>query len=234
MDFLQETLKTAKERDTKKAKEIQLKLHEKISLKDFLTEKPRIIFGVDLAYKDDTAFVSIVLWNNISEEIEMVFNGNEKINFPYIPGFLSFREFPVFYKLYGKISVKPDLIIFDGHGYAHPRRMGLATHAGILLGIPTIGCAKSKLVGEYEMPPNKVNSYTELSHKGELIGYVLRTRKDVKPIFISPGNNISFKNSLRVIMELKRKTKLPYIMQMAHNSCEEYKRNFNINHHKGE
>ncbi|RKX65908.1 endonuclease V [candidate division TA06 bacterium] len=226
MNYLEETLKIAKNRDTKAAKKVQMLLRDKISLNDNTVINPHFIMGVDLAYDKDMAFVSIVLWDNIKEEIVSVFNDKGKVVFPYIPGFLSFREFPIFYQLYEKLTFEPDVIIFDGHGYAHPRRMGLATHAGILLDIPTIGCAKSKLVGTYDVPENEENAYSELHHKNEIIGYVLRTRKNVKPIFISPGNHISFGQSLKLIISLKRKTKLPVVMQMAHRTCEAYKRSF--------
>ncbi|NIA23635.1 MAG: hypothetical protein GWP03_05715 [Proteobacteria bacterium] len=113
MNILDETLTIAESRDIKKAKAIQMELRDRVSLIDSFPSSPKKIFGVDLAYNGYTAFVSIVLWNNTSHEIEAVFNDFKKISFPYIPGFLSFREFPVFYMLYEKIQIKPDLVIFS-------------------------------------------------------------------------------------------------------------------------
>lgn len=228
MNLIKETLEISKNRDYKSARVLQLELRKKISFTS-MRDKPKKIFGVDLAYKENRGFISIVFWDNEKNEVVSIFNLNRLIKFPYIPGFLSFREFPLFYELFQKISVKPDLIVFDGHGYAHMRRMGIATHAGILLGIPVIGCAKSRLTGKYIMPVNKLNAFSLLKDNDELIGYVLRSRVNVKPIFVSPGNNITFKESLDIIMNLKRKTKLPMIMQVAHNSCESYKRSIVIN-----
>ncbi len=228
MNLIKETLEISKNRDYKSARALQLKLREKISFTS-MRDKPKKIFGVDLAYKENRGFISIVLWDNEKNEVVSVFNRNGLIEFPYVPGFLSFREFPLFYELFRKIHIKPDLIIFDGHGYAHMRRMGIATHAGILLGIPTIGCAKSRLTGKHTMPDNKLNTFSLLKDNDELIGYVLRSRVNVKPIFISPGSNITFKESINIIIKLKRKTKLPMIMQIAHNSCESYKRSIMVN-----
>jgi deoxyribonuclease V len=124
-----------------------------------------------------------------------------KLKFPYVPGLLAFREAPVLLAALKLLSTEPDLLLFDGQGIAHGRRMGIATHMGILLNKPTIGCAKSRLVGTFEEPGADRGCYEPLVHGGETVGAVLRTRKQVRPIFVSPGTGISIKTSINIVMQ---------------------------------
>ena len=140
-----------------------------------------------------------------------------EINFPYVPGLLSFREIPVLIPLLKKIRIPPDLILTDGQGIAHPRRMGLATHLGILTNIPTIGCAKSKLFGTYKNPSNQKGSYQYLTNKKTIIGAMVRTRAKVAPVFISSGHKISLNTSINYVLKCCTKYRLPEPIRFAHN-----------------
>jgi deoxyribonuclease V len=129
--------------------------------------------------------------------------------FPYIPGYLSFREAPAIFSAMEKLSLLPDLLIVDGQGIAHPRRIGIASFLGVLLGLPTIGCAKSRLVGKYEEPAPERGSWSPLIDKGETVGAVLRTRKGVKPVFVSPGHLVTLPEAIEIIMHCAVKYRLP-------------------------
>ncbi len=144
--------------------------------------------------------------------------------FPYIPGLLSFREIPALLAAFAKIETVPDFILCDGQGIAHPRRLGIASHLGLWLGIPTIGCAKSRLCGTYDEPGLKRGDRSPLVDKGEIVGEVLRTRDRVKPLFVSPGYLCDLKSSMDVVMETTGKYRLPVPARMAHEFVNDVRR----------
>lgn len=150
----------------------------------------------------------------------------DTIPFPYIPGLLSFREIPMLLKAWNKLSKKPDVIVVDGVGIAHPRRMGIATHLGLLLSVPTIGCAKSVLTGVYEEPLNEVGAFSYLYdswEKKEILGAAFRSKKNVRPLFISPGHLITLEDSLAIVNTLVRKHRLIEPTRIAHNMVNSYR-----------
>jgi deoxyribonuclease V len=149
----------------------------------------------------------------------------DTIPFPYVPGLLSFREIPMLLKAWEKLEQKPDVLLVDGIGIAHPRRLGIASHLGLVLGIPTIGCAKSVLTGTYDEPGNEPGDSSPLVDlkTGEIIGAALRTKRNVKPMFISPGHLITLEDSLRLVMHCVRKHRLPEPTRMAHATVNEYR-----------
>lgn len=138
-------------------------------------------------------------------------------HFPYVPGLLAFREGPVLLAALREIKSVPDLLVFDGQGIAHPRGMGIASHLGVLLGYPTIGVAKSRLVGEYEMPPPERGAVSPLLVHGQVVGGVVRTRKGAKPVFVSPGHLVSVENAVKLALALCTRFRLPEPVRAAHN-----------------
>ncbi|MEA3475426.1 MAG: deoxyribonuclease V [Candidatus Cloacimonadota bacterium] len=184
-------------------------------------EEIKTVAGCDVNYEKKNAIVqaAVVLiilkdWSIIEKVII-----KKPLNqaFPYIPGLLSFREAPFLLLALQKIKGNPDIILFDGQGIAHPRRLGLATHIGILIDKPTIGCAKSLLCGKYEEPKNKKGAYSFIKdEQKKVIGAVLRTRKDVKPVFVSQGYKISLDLSLRVVLACSPKYRIPEPLRLAH------------------
>jgi deoxyribonuclease V len=137
------------------------------------------------------------------------------IAFPYVPGLLSFREVPILREAFRKVSGPIDLLLVDGQGYAHPRRLGLACHLGLLLDLPTIGCAKSRLVGEHETPAEAFGSHADLRDHGELIGSVLRTRDGVRSLYISAGHKIGLRQAERWVLRCCRGFRLPEPTRLA-------------------
>lgn len=136
--------------------------------------------------------------------------------FPYVPGFLSFREIPPLMQAFPKLRIIPDLIVCDGQGIAHPRHFGLACHLGVLLDIPALGAAKSKLIGDYVMPDFIRGNWTQLVWKGETVGAVLCTKNKIKPIFVSSGHRVSLQTSIDIVLQLTGKYKLPQTTRAAH------------------
>jgi deoxyribonuclease V len=178
---------------------IQEALRTRIRLRDTFTAT-HIIAGADMSIDGDWGYGGVITYTFPRlEEIERR-SVRMKLTFPYVPGLLAFREAPVLLAALELLSTEPDLLLFDGQGIAHGRRMGIATHMGILLNKPTIGCAKSRLVGTFEEPGADRGCYEPLVHGGETVGAVLRTRKQVRPIFVSPGTGISLKTSINIVM----------------------------------
>jgi len=151
------------------------------------------------------------------------------VPFPYIPGLLSFREIPMLLSSWEKLSTKPDVLIVDGIGIAHPRRLGIASHLGLILDMATIGCAKSVLIGSYEEPENERGAYSYLTHKDEVIGAALRTKVNVKPVFVSPGHRITLSESIELVLASTLRHRLPEPTRQAHNTVNEYRRAFMAN-----
>jgi len=144
-----------------------------------------------------------------------------EISFPYVPGLLAFREGPLVLGALEQLSVEPDLLICDGHGLAHPRRMGIATHVGVLLNVPSIGCAKSRLIGAHQEPGLSKGSYVRLYDGGEVIGAVLRTRDGVKPVYVSIGHRIDLEKAIEFVLRCCTKYRLPDPIRWAHRLASE-------------
>lgn len=208
----------------RQALRIQNKLKSKINLRK-LSSKLKLVAGVDVAFQKTRAIGVLVVLNYPEfKPIETVRKVG-RIFFPYIPGLLTFREGPVLEKCFDALKNKPDVIIFDGQGIAHPRNMGLATHLGILLDRPTIGCAKNHLFGDYTEPGWKRGSFSYLLDKqGSRIGVVLRTRDKIKPVYISPGHRIDISSSMEVVLQCTGKYRIPEPIRLAHHLAGSYLR----------
>ncbi len=179
---------------------IQEMLRARIKLCD-TCEKINVIAGADVSFDDDWGYGGVITYTYPGlEELERR-SVRMKLTFPYIPGLLAFREAPVLLAALEQLSTEPDLLLFDGQGIAHGRRMGIATHMGIVLNKPAIGCAKSRLVGTFDEPGKERGCYKPLVHAGEAVGAVVRTRNGVKPIFVSPGTGISLATSIKIVLQ---------------------------------
>ncbi len=182
----------------------------------------RLVAGVDVSVKNEVSQAAIVIAEFPSlKPIETV-RWQMPTPFPYIPGLLTFREGPVLEEAFKRVEHVPDVLIFDGMGRAHPRRMGIATHMGVLLQKPTIGCGKTLFVGKYIEPPNERGAYENLVHRSEVIGVILRTRPNVKPVYISVGNLADLPTSIELVMRCTTKYRLPEPIRMAHNAAGEF------------
>ena len=199
------------------AMDIQIRLAAQVSRTGEVAT-PRFIAGVDISVnKEEGMGIGAVVVLNYPElklvETKVV---NEKLGFPYVPGLLSFRESPLILAACENLTLAPDLILVDGQGIAHPRRMGLASHLGLFLNTPTIGCAKSRLCGSHSVPGIEAGSYAEVVDKGEVIGAALRTRLGVKPVYVSIGHKVDLRTAIHWVLECCRGYRLPEPTRLAH------------------
>jgi deoxyribonuclease V len=189
-------------------------MRELVLLQDDFGEL-RTIAGVDVGYdyaSKRSRAALVMLRNGELEHSLVVYDAT---SFPYVPGLLSFREAPVILKALACLKTPPDLLFVDGHGIAHPRRLGIAAHIGVLTGLPTIGVAKKRLCGEYREPGLRKGAATRLRHEGEHIGTVLRTRENVKPVFVSPGHRVSHATAVKLVKQQLVGYRLPQPTRLA-------------------
>ncbi len=198
----------------KELKGKQEELRKQIVLQP-LKENIKYIAGCDSAFSGDNITSIFVVFSFPELEQLEVVHHTSPVTLPYIPGFLAFREMPNLLLAYKKLKHIPDVIMVDGHGIMHPRRMGIATQLGVTLNVPTIGVAKKKLVGDHGMPDSVKGSRTYLTHEGETLGVVLRSKDNVKPIFISPGNLCDIQGALNLTLQTLLKHKLPEPTRIA-------------------
>ena len=198
------------------AKVIQEQLRHQVINTDELGEV-KYVAGVDLGFKNNYTISQAAIAILTYPELELVEQAIARIptTFPYVPGYLSFREIPAIMEAFRQLKTIPDLILCDGQGYAHPRRLGLACHLGVLLDIPTIGVAKSLLIGTHEAVPLEKGSWQPLLDKEETIGVVLRSRTKVKPIYVSIGHKISLPTAINYVMGCLTKYRLPETTRWA-------------------
>ena len=172
------------------------------------------VAGVDASYREiGRAAIAVFSFPDLTllEEV----TATREAPFPYIPGLLAFREGPVALAAYERLTIQPDLLLFDAHGYAHPRRMGLASHLGVYLDRPSIGCAKSRLTGKYEEPGPESGAWSPLLSRGEEIGRVVRTKARTKPIFVSVGYRVTLPLAVEVVLRCVRGYRLPEPTRIA-------------------
>jgi len=196
---------------------IQENLREQVITEDKLSEPINYVAGVDMGFEADgtisRAAVAVLSFPDL-QVVETTL-AHRPTSFPYIPGFLSFREIPAVLDALEKIQTTPDIILCDGQGIAHPRRLGIASHLGVILDMPTIGVAKSLLIGKHQELPETRGSWQPLIHKGETIGAVLRTRIGVKPLYISSGHKISLTTAIDYVLRCTPKYRLPETTRIA-------------------
>jgi len=201
--------------------QIQETLKDRIILKTTFS-KVRTIGGGDVAYSKDgnLLFGAIVVLSFPDMEILDTATADGNVPFPYIPSLLSFREGPILTKTFQRLRLKPDMMIYDGQGIAHPRGMGLASHMGLWLDLPSIGCAKTPLLHKFISPDPSRGSSEWIRREGKKVGAVLRTKDGVKPLFVSPGHQIDLSTSNKLILESCRGFRIPEPLRKAHQLAE--------------
>lgn len=201
----------------REAIELQKQLAYEVIAEDRLAEPIRTVAGIDLGYdaKNDTSRAVVVVLSFPSLDLIESAEALLPIQFPYVPGLLSFRETPVAIKALEKLKITPDLILCDGQGLAHPRRFGIACHIGLIADIPTIGVAKSLLVGKYESLGETRGSTAPLIYKNEQIGAALRTKDKVQPVYVSVGHRIGLETAVKYVLQCTPKYRLPETTRLA-------------------
>jgi deoxyribonuclease V len=217
------------------ARQLQTELSGRIEHTPFDPGKNFIAAGLDCAFtssgfykpksEDNLKVIAAIVVMRIPEfEVIETASAVADVTFPYIPGLLTFREAPACIEAAKKIKSEPDLFIIDGQGIAHPRRIGIAAHLGLVFNRPTIGCAKSRLIGEYTEPPKKKGSFSLLKDGADVIGAVLRTRDSVKPVYISVGNKITLEDSIRLTLACTLRYRLPEPSRLSHQLVTELRK----------
>jgi deoxyribonuclease V len=186
----------------------------------------RRIAGTDVAFDKASGLThaAVVVVDASSLAVLETAGASVPTTFPYIPGLLSFREIPALLACFTQIAEPPDVILCDGQGIAHPRGVGLASHLGLALDMPAVGCAKSRLVGDHAGPPPERGGRAELIYHGQTVGCVLRSRAGVKPLYVSVGHNATLEDAVRLVLACARRFRLPEPQRLAHHRAALQKR----------
>jgi deoxyribonuclease V len=192
---------------------------------EVVTDRPfdpaclRLVAGVDVSVKDNTSQAAVVVTTFPEFQVVEAARAIRPTPFPYVPGLLSFREGPVLEEAFGQLRTEPDLFVFDGNGFAHPRRIGIASHMGLWLDRPTIGSAKTRLIGRHDPVPPEKGAWAALLDKGEVVGAALRTRAGTNPIFVSPGHLVDLPSAIEIVVRLSPRFRLPEPIRLAHKAA---------------
>jgi deoxyribonuclease V len=208
--------------DLSEARATQERLRGKVRIIP-LSGDPRYVAGADAAFSENHVFAAACLYTLPDLVCVERAHAKKKLTFPYVPGYLSFREGPAIIEAVGRLKQRPDVLLVDGQGIAHPRSIGIASHLGVLLDIPTIGCAKTRLIGAYQDPAFRKGKWSALYHEGEIVGAVLRTRDGVNPLFISPGHRIDVGSSIRLVLACTTQYRIPEPMRCADQAAKRSK-----------
>jgi deoxyribonuclease V len=211
---------------TAEARELQLALRERLVLHPPADLDARLVGGADISMRrfGTVGHGGIVVLDGVTLGIMARSTASAPLVFPYVPGYLSFRELPVLEAAWEGLTLRPDVLIFDGHGIAHPRRFGLACHGGVVFDVPSIGCAKSLLVGEHGELGAERGSTAEIVLEGEVVGRAVRTRKGVAPVYVSPGHQMDIDTAVRIVLGVARRYREPETTRHAHRLVNETRR----------
>ncbi|MHA1626550.1 MAG: endonuclease V [Candidatus Asgardarchaeia archaeon] len=201
-----------------KLKEFQGNICKRAIFEDSF-ERIEYVAGVDIAYRGELALGVAVLLDLDGLEVLEFKKSLKRIVFPYIPTYLAFREAIPIMDALNSLSRRPDLVVFDSHGLAHPRFCGCATHVGVLMDIPSIGVAKKLLVGRHEPLPEEEGSYSPIVYMGRVVGFAFRSKKGCRPIYVSPGHRVSLETSLELVKSMVKGYRIPEPTRMAHKLC---------------
>ncbi len=213
--------------DFDRAREIQANLRRKLVFEDVVPfQNIRLIAAADVSFNrfGKVLYGAVVLIRFPELEVVEMYTEAAQVTFPYVPGYLSFREAPVILNIFRKINTIPQVLLCDGQGVAHPRGFGLASHLGMFLDIPTIGCAKSLLVGEYDRLGEERGAVAPLVYRGNVVGRAVRTRRGVKPVFVSVGHKISLETATRVVLAASPRYRIPEPLRQAHQLVNEFRK----------
>jgi deoxyribonuclease V len=184
---------------------VQRQLRERVVLQP-LPGDVKLVAGADISFNkfSDVVYAGIVVLRLPELEVVATSGVVTTTKFPYVPGLLSFRESPALLEAWAKLDARPDVLVLDGQGLAHPRRFGIACHVGLLLDLPTVGCAKTVLVGKYEEPGIEAGSHSPMVHRGETVGAALRTKDRVHPVYVSPGHLADTASAVELMLKCVR------------------------------
>lgn len=205
---------------------LQRRLSSRVERSTRLDRPIRLIAGVDASCQrfSRQLHIGAVLWDVETGQIVESAQVSARTEFPYIPGLLSFREAPGIIDAIGRLTIRPDLLMVDGVGWAHPRRLGIACHLGVVLDLPTIGCAKSRLIGVHREPGARRGASTRLRDRGETVGRVLRTKPRCQPMYISIGHRVDLDDAVRWVLRAGRGRRLPEPTRLAHECAHQARR----------
>jgi deoxyribonuclease V len=205
------------------AREVQERLRGSVRFTPLPLDRIRLVGAADVTYigEKDIVAAAVVVCDAVTGSILEERTAVQRTAFPYVPGYLTFREGPAVVAAWEKLSRKPDVVLFDGHGIAHPRRLGIASHIGVLLGVRSVGVAKRKLVGEHGEPGPRRGDSCPLVHEGQTVGAVVRTRDGVKPVFVSVGHRADLPTAVALVLRLCSRFRLPDPARRAHQLTRE-------------
>jgi deoxyribonuclease V len=187
---------------------------------------PRFVAGADVSMErfKHYGFAAVVVLDLRTMETVDEASAEAELRFPYVPGYLSFRELPPLDLAWRQLRVRPDLVVFDGHGYAHPRRFGLACHGGVAWDVPSIGCAKNPFIGTHEPVGNERGDTSPIIHQDEIVGMVVRTRAGAKPLYVSAGHRMDLRTAVDFVLRLAPRFRQPETTRRAHQLVNEHRR----------
>jgi deoxyribonuclease V len=184
----------------------------------------RYVAGADVSTQGDLGYATVVVLSFPDLSVVEVRGYESRLTFPYVPGLLAFREIPLVVGALREVESEVDAVIFDAHGLAHPRGMGLASHLGLFIDVPSVGCAKSRLVGEHEEPGPEKGDTADLVYRKKVVGKVVRTRPRVSPVYVSVGNRIDLVSSVDLVLQCCTRYRLPETTRQAHNAANRLRR----------
>ena len=208
------------------ARTVQERLRSLVRFAPLLLDRIRLVGAADVTFlgEKDVVAAAIVVFDRLSRTVLEERTAVRRVRFPYVPGYLTFREGPAVLAAWETLSQRPDVMLFDGHGAAHPRRFGIASHMGVLLSVPSVGCAKKRLVGEHEAPGPRKGDTAPLFLEGETVGAVVRTRAAVRPVFVSPGHLADVESSVQLVLSLCSRYRIPDPARRAHQLTQEIRK----------
>ena len=216
--------------DVQEAEKLQDKYRSMVSTKPEKTSF-RLVGGVDVAYskRDNNAFATVAVMKVPEMELIEKVRAQGEVTFPFVPGLFFFREGPIIMKALSRLKFAPDVFIFDGHGIDHPKGIGMASHMGLMLEMPTIGCAKKLLCGSVEQLGNNVGDTAPIINGNVEVGKAIRSRENVKPLYVSPGHKMDIETAVKTILDLLRGYRLPEPLRLAHIMVNKQRRSFDSN-----